>query len=188
LSPTAAEPQWQARRSGWEADVQRASSTPALARLLLDLEAHTKWAAVRESWRKDRDGWVGRVGALGPAASGAARAAAPAPAAAAPASTPAGGPGAALAAENVVGAWKLDEARSKAAPDGNTAGLMNRVVLKPDGSFEALYGTKGTWRLDKGRLVVRYETVAEDRAASLDGKHLKFPSPAHGDRFCYLVR
>ena len=97
-------------------------------------------------------------------------------------------PAGALTAESLVGAWKLDEPRSKAAPDGNTAGVMKSVVLHPDGRFEALYGTKGTWKLTKGKLVVRYETVAEDRVASLDGKHLKFPSPAHGDKFCYLVR
>jgi hypothetical protein len=30
--------------------------------------------------------------------------------------------------------------------------------------------------------------VAEDRPAILDGKHLKFPAPAHRDKFCYLVR
>lgn len=48
-------------------------------------------------------------------------------------------------------------------PDGNTAGLMERVVPKPDGGFEALCGTKSTWRVARGTLVVRYETVAENR-------------------------
>jgi hypothetical protein len=35
---------------------------------------------------------------------------------------------------------------------------------------------------------VRYETVAEDRPASLDGKYLKFPAQAHGGKLCCLVR
>jgi hypothetical protein len=55
-----------------------------------------------------------------------------------------------LTAESLVGAWKLDEARSKAAPDGDTAGLMNRVALNPDGTFEAMYGVKGTWKSPRG--------------------------------------
>jgi hypothetical protein len=176
----AVESAWKARRTGWVNDMKRADSMAAVAKLLMELEGNTRWSAVRETWKKDREGWVRRVAAIGPPAS------APAPAAAVAA--PAANPGGALTADSVLGTWKLDVAHSKAAADGNTAGLMGRVVLRPDGSFEALYGTKGTWKLTKGKLIVRYETVAEDRPAILDGKHLKFPAPAQSDKFCYLVR
>ena len=91
--------------------------------------------------------------------------------------------------KTVVGKWQLDETRSKAAADGNTAGLMKSLSLREDGTFEALFGTKGTWTLAGGKLLVTYENSGRAKeAATYDGVHLKFPSPAHADKFCYLIK
>jgi hypothetical protein len=116
--------------------------------------------------------------------------------AAAPASAPAGNTNTAapaatgpLTAQSVVGTWRLDEPRSKAAPDGNGALLMRTLAIKADGTFGALYGTKGTWRIQGGRMLVAYATSPGQTApAILDGNHLKFPAPSNLKKFCYMVK
>jgi hypothetical protein len=97
----------------------------------------------------------------------------------------------ALANKDVVGKWGLDEAKSKAATDGNTAGLMAEVTIKADGTFEAMYGTKGTWKIGGGKLLVTFDTnkgFRKDEEAKMDGEFLKFPAPAMAGKFCYLKK
>lgn len=96
---------------------------------------------------------------------------------------------AALENKDVVGKWTLDEAASKGAADGNTAGLMKELTIKEDGTFEAMYGTKGTWKITDGNLTVSYENnYKKDRPGSGDAKLLKFPAPAMQGKFCYMTR
>jgi hypothetical protein len=138
------------------------------------------------------------AGAPTPAAVPAAKAPAPVPAVKAPAPKPApkpaAAPGAGLAAaktKGLSGKWALDEAKSKAAPDGNTAGLMKEVTLNEDGTFTALYGTKGTWKFDGQTLSVFYSNspgLEKKGGIATDGEWLKFPAPAGLNRFCYLTR
>jgi len=91
--------------------------------------------------------------------------------------------------KTVVGKWQLDEPKSKAAADGNTAGLMKSLTIREDGTFEALFGTKGTWTLAGGKLLVTYENSGRAKeAATYDGAHLKFPSPSSAAKFCYLIQ
>ena len=95
----------------------------------------------------------------------------------------------ALGNQDVVGQWSLDQAKSASAPDGNTAGLMKDVAVKADGSFEALYGTKGTWKLKDGKLLVTYPNSGRgEEEATMDGALLKFPAPAMKGKFCYLKK
>ena len=90
---------------------------------------------------------------------------------------------------DVVGTWSLDGARSGAASDGNTAGVMAAVEFKADGTFSALYGIGGTWKMSGGKLLVAYSnSFRGDEEAVRDGKHLKMPAPAMKGKFCYLVR
>jgi hypothetical protein len=96
---------------------------------------------------------------------------------------------AALENKDVVGKWTLDEAASKGAADGNTAGLMKELTIKEDGTFEAMYGTKGSWKIMGGKLTVSYENdYKKDRPGSGDAKLLKFPAPAMHEKFCYMTR
>jgi len=98
-------------------------------------------------------------------------------------------PSFALDSKAVTGQWSLDEEKSKTAPDGNTAGLMKSVNINDDGTFEALYGTKGTWQIKEGKLLVTYKnSIRKDEEAKMDGSHLKFPSPAMAGKNCYLKR
>ncbi len=91
--------------------------------------------------------------------------------------------------KDAVGQWALDEAKSGAAPDGNTAGLMKEVNIKPDGTFEAMFGTQGTWKIAGGKLLVTYRnSFRKDEAATMADGFLKFPSPAMSGKFCYLRR
>lgn len=91
--------------------------------------------------------------------------------------------------KTVVGKWQLDEPKSKAAADGNTAGLMKSVTIRADGTFEALFDIKGTWTFSGGKVLVTYENSGRDKEPlTFDGTHLKFPSPAMQTKFCYLVR
>ena len=100
-----------------------------------------------------------------------------------------GVPALAIDKADVVGKWSLDENVSKAAPDGNTAGLMKELTIKDDGNFEAMYGTVGTWKIEGGKLLVSYANdFKKDRPGSMDGKTLKFPAPAMHDKFCYVTR
>lgn len=106
---------------------------------------------------------------------------------------PAAAPAAAAAesaAPSIVGTWALDEARSSAAADGNTAGLMATLEIKADGTFEALYGTHGTYTFEGGELVAIYSNSPglEKKGGSLDGEHLRFPAPAGLGKYCYLTR
>lgn len=101
------------------------------------------------------------------------------------------GPAHALAIDrkDVVGQWAIDMDKSKAAADGNTAGLMAAVTVKDDGTFEALYGIKGTWKVDGGKFLVSYDNDFEkDRPGSIDAGFFKFPAPAMAGRFCYLKK
>ena len=89
-------------------------------------------------------------------------------------------------ASSLVGTWVLDEAKSKAAPDGNTAGMMKEVVLHEDGTFTALAGTKGKWTFDGKTLIVTYENspgFPRRGGIAPDGHWLKFPLY---NTFCYL--
>ena len=89
----------------------------------------------------------------------------------------------------VVGAWALDGEKSAAAPDGNTAGVMAAVEFKADGTFAAMYGIGGTWKLKGKKLLVAYtNSFRGDEEAAMDGGHLKMPSPAMHGKFCYLKR
>jgi hypothetical protein len=89
----------------------------------------------------------------------------------------------------IVGNWSLDAARSGAADDGNTAGVMAAVEFKADGTFAALYGIAGTWKLSGGKLLVAYSnSFRGDEEALRDGKLLKMPAPAMKGKFCYLRR
>jgi hypothetical protein len=122
-----------------------------------------------------------------PATSPPPSAAAAPPAAAAPTAAEAA-PGAS-APPGLVGNWAMDETKSKAAPDGDTAGLMGRLVMKPDGTFTALAGVAGTYTFDGKVLLVRYSTIpGEELSGGLDGEWLKFPAPAARNRFVYLKR
>jgi hypothetical protein len=99
--------------------------------------------------------------------------------------------GLALDKKEVAGQWSLDEAKSASAPDGNTAGLMKDVNIKTDGTFEALYGTHGVWKIQGGKMLVTYQgsgAFRKDEPASMAGEFLKFPSPAMSGKFCYLKR
>ncbi len=93
-------------------------------------------------------------------------------------------------APSIVGTWALDEARSSAAADGNTAGLMAKLEIKADGTFEALYGTQGTYTFEGGELVAVYSHSPglEKKGGSVDGEHLRFPAPAGLGKYCYLRR
>lgn len=94
-----------------------------------------------------------------------------------------------LERKTVIGKWQLDEPKSKAAADGNTAGLMKSLTIREDGTFEALYDIKGTWTLVEGKFLVTYENSGREKeAATFDGKHLKFPSPSSATKFCYLIK
>jgi hypothetical protein len=95
----------------------------------------------------------------------------------------------ALDKKEAVGQWSLDEAKSKVAPDGNTAGLMKDVTIKADGTFEALYGTQGTWAIKGGKMVVTYQnSMRKDEPVTMADGLMKFPSPAMSGKFCYLKR
>ncbi|MBK9239879.1 MAG: hypothetical protein IPL75_06365 [Acidobacteria bacterium] len=121
-----------------------------------------------------------------PAAARGSAAATPPPAKA-PVAAPA--PAGALTAQSVVGTWKLDEPKSKAAPDGNGALLMRTLSIKADGTFEALYNTKGTWKIQGGKMIVTYECCpGQPAAVVLDGGHMKFPAPSNVKKFCYMVK
>jgi hypothetical protein len=90
---------------------------------------------------------------------------------------------------DVVGAWAMDGEKSSAAPDGNTAGVMANVEFKPDGTFAALYGIGGTWKVKGKKLLVAYSnSFRGDEEALLDGGFLKMPAPAMKGKFCYLKR
>ncbi len=121
-----------------------------------------------------------------PAAGGAAKAAvSAAPAAAVAAGSPLG----AMTAQSIAGAWALDEAFSKQAADGNTAGLMKRVTVMADGTFVAMYGIKGKWKIAEGRLLVTYDGSAgarSDELAAVSGAYVKWPSPSDRRKFCYM--
>lgn len=97
----------------------------------------------------------------------------------------------ALEKKDVVGEWTLDKEKSKIAKDGNTAGVMNKMIIKEDGTFEALYGTKGTFKINaKGEMEVTYSTSPGlTNLAIMDGTHLAFPAPANPmKKKCYLKR
>ncbi len=123
-------------------------------------------------------------------------AAAAAPAPAAPAATDAPKPMSELSgdlasalAASLEGKWVLDEAKSKAAPDGNTAGVMKTLELTADGAFTALYGTKGTYTFDGQTLVVTYaNSPGLQKKGAIEGAWLKFPAPAGLNRYCYMKR
>jgi hypothetical protein len=89
----------------------------------------------------------------------------------------------------VVGAWAMDNDKSAAAADGNTAGVMASVEFKADGTFAAMYGIGGTWKLKGKKLLVAYSnSFRGDEEALLDGGFLKMPAPAMRGKFCYLKR
>jgi hypothetical protein len=91
--------------------------------------------------------------------------------------------------KDVLGTWGLDAATSGAAADGNTAGVMNSVEFKADGTFAAQYGIGGTWAIKGGKLLVTYQnSFRHDEEAKRDGKFLKMPAPAMSGKFCYLVK
>ncbi|MBI2339674.1 MAG: hypothetical protein HYU99_04820 [Deltaproteobacteria bacterium] len=95
----------------------------------------------------------------------------------------------AIEAKDVVGEWSMDAEKSAGAPDGNVAGLMSKVTIKSDGTFEAMYGTKGKWKSEGGKVLVTYDNSARSgEEASMDGTFLKFPSPAMAGQFCYLKK
>jgi hypothetical protein len=95
----------------------------------------------------------------------------------------------ALTKSDLVGAWALDGDHSQKATDGNTAGALAKVEFKPDGSFDALYGLGGTWKLDGKKLLVTWKnSFRHDEVAPLDGAWLKMPSPSMQGKFCYLRR
>jgi hypothetical protein len=98
--------------------------------------------------------------------------------------------GFALDKKDAIGKWTLDEKKSAAAADGNTAGLMKEVNVKADGTFEAMYGTQGTWKISGGKLLVTYANggFRKDEPATMADGFLKFPSPAMSGKFCYLRR
>ena len=96
---------------------------------------------------------------------------------------------AATMAASLVGPWVMDEAKSKAAPDGNTAGVMKTLELTADGAFTALYGTKGTYTFDGQTLVVTYaNSPGLQKKGAIEGAWLKFPAPAGLNRYCYMKR
>ena len=98
-------------------------------------------------------------------------------------------PASAMDKKELLGAWALDGDRSQKAPDGNTAGALAKVELKPDGTFEALYGLGGTWKMEGGKLLVTWRnSFRHDEEAILDGAWLKLPSPSMKGKFCYLRR
>lgn len=95
----------------------------------------------------------------------------------------------ALENKDVVGKWGLDEEKSKSAADGNTAGLMKDVSINENGTFEAMYGTKGAWKVEAGKVLVTYEnSFRQNEEVAIDGDYLKFPSPAMAGKFCYLKK
>jgi hypothetical protein len=117
------------------------------------------------------------------------------PASAAPAGDPPKGldqPGADLTAApgtSLEGAWVMDEAKSKAATDGNTAGLMKRVEMAGDGTFTAGAGVTGKYTFDGTTLVVFYSnSPGLAKKGGIDGEWLKFPAPAGLNRFVYMKR
>jgi hypothetical protein len=98
-------------------------------------------------------------------------------------------PASAFDKSEVVGAWHLDSAKSASAPDGNTAGVLANVEFKADGSFTALYGTQGSWKLEGKKLLVTYaNSIRGAEEARLDDGFLKMPAPAMKGKFCYLKR
>lgn len=102
---------------------------------------------------------------------------------------PAGTPVTAISANSVTGVWTLDEPFSKQAADGNTAGLMKRVTVNPDGTFVAMYGIKGTWKVTGGKFLITFDGSAgtrSDEIAALTGGHVKWPSPSDRRKFCYM--
>ncbi len=97
----------------------------------------------------------------------------------------------ALTPQTVAGVWMLDEAFSKKSADGNTAGLMKRVTVNPDGTFVAMYGIKGKWRIAGGHFLVTYDSSAatrKDEEAALSANHVKWPSPSDRKKFCYMLK
>jgi hypothetical protein len=94
------------------------------------------------------------------------------------------------APDEIVGTWALDEAKSKAAADGNTAGLMAKLSINPDGTFAALHGITGTWERAGGILFVTYAIASYENApAKMHGAYLKFPAPSSPKtKFCYMKK
>jgi len=92
-------------------------------------------------------------------------------------------------AASLEGEWVLDEAKSKAASDGNTAGVMKTLELTAGGVFTALYGTTGTYTFDGQTLVVTYaHSPGLQKKGGIEGAWLKFPAPAGLNRYCYMKR
>jgi hypothetical protein len=92
-------------------------------------------------------------------------------------------------AGSLEGPWVLDMAKSKAAPDGNTAGLMAKLTLNGDGTFVAGAGVTGKYTFDGKTLVVTYaNSPGLQKKGGIDGQWLKFPAPAGLNRYCYMVR
>ena len=115
--------------------------------------------------------------------------AAPQAAAPPPPDTPAGAPLKEITTSSVAGVWTLDEPFSKQAADGNTAGLMKRVTVMPDGTFVAMYGIKGKWKVTGGKFLITFDGSAgtrSDEVAALTGNHVKWPSPSDRRKFCYM--
>ncbi len=97
--------------------------------------------------------------------------------------------GAVKKGNGITGTWGLDEAKSKQAADGNTAGLMKTVIINRNGTFKALYGTEGTWKIKNGKILISYKNrYNKDLPAFIVGGYLKFPAPAIRNKFCYLKR
>ncbi len=83
----------------------------------------------------------------------------------------------------------LDVAKSKAAPDGNTAGLMANLVLADDGTFKAGAGVTGVYSFDGKTLIVTYaNSPGLQKKGGIAGAWLKFPAPAGLSSYCYMKR
>jgi hypothetical protein len=68
---------------------------------------------------------------------------------------------------------------------------MNEVTINADGTFTAMFGVKGTWKLDGETLSVFYSNspgLEKKSATATEGEWLKFPAPAGLNRFCNLKR
>jgi hypothetical protein len=66
---------------------------------------------------------------------------------------------------------------------------MKEVTIKGDGTFQAMFDMKGTWKLKDGKLLVSWaNNPRKDEPAVMEGEWLKFPAPAMGGKFCYLKR
>ena len=116
---------------------------------------------------------------------------APAPPKAAPAPpTPAAQPGKDLAAAvggSLAGVWMMDEAKTRAAADGNSALLMKRVTLNADGTFLAGAGVTGKYKFDGKIFSVFYSgSPGLEKKGAIDGGWLKFPAPAGLGKFVYM--